>query len=289
MSMKNDTKYWKKNVEGWLPDAGCRMPDTRGLLPYPRRAFLFSFFIICLVGLMEACATTKDISSVNEKNFHSSPVSADSLAAQVPDYRNQLSTVKGKAKAIVSGPKKSNRVTLYFSGSRQQSLITVKNSIGIEGAKILASGDSLLIYNKIKKYARKISASQGSLNDVNHLASVNLLKLLNYPVDGKNIHRVMESDKLYLLLQKSGGKIYIGKNNGLIHRVVEPRSAKLPYSKIIYSGYERIGGLTLPRRITIFSANRSTKIDLLVQSLKINPTLKKLSIDLPKGTKIYHQ
>ncbi len=255
---------------------------TMHKLPYP-------LFILLLTGLLASCATTHKVPTVENKNFHPSASSADSIAARIPDYKEALSSVKGKAKAIVSGPKKSNRVTLSFSGNRQKSLIIVKNSIGIKGAEILANGDSLLIYNKVDKYARKVSVKQANINSINHLASVNLLKLLNYPINGGDINSVLENKKSYLLHLKSGGSAYVNKKSALIQQIRQPSSSGLPYSKIIYGDYHSIGGLTLPRRITIFSADQSTRIYLLVQSLTINPSLGKLSIDLPKDIKVYHR
>src|SRR5699024_6489480 len=127
-----------------------------------KTSYLF-ITLLPLALLFTACATTNNVPAVNKESFHSSTVSKNQIVAKIPDYRDKLTGVKGKAKAIVSGPEKTHRVTLYFAGNRQRSLIDVRNSIGIKGAKILAFGDSLLIYNKVKKYARKISVKHSHL------------------------------------------------------------------------------------------------------------------------------
>jgi hypothetical protein len=250
---------------------------------------LYLLTFLLLTGLITGCATTQKVSTPGNKNFHSSTASADSITARIPNYKGTLSSVKGKAKAIVSGPEKSNRVTLHFSGNRQKSLIIVKNNIGIKGAKILANGDSLLIYNKVDNYARKISVKRADINGIDHLASINLLKLLNYPLKKGDISSILANKKSYLLRLQSGGSVYISKKNDLIQQIQQPPSSGMPYSKIIYSGYNSVEGLTLPRKITIFSTDQSTRIDLLVQSLTINPSLGKLTIDLPRDIKIYHR
>jgi hypothetical protein len=245
--------------------------------------------VILVIGIISACSTTKKISTSRKKDFRPSKTPVSKIAAGIPDYRGQLTAVKGRAKAIVSGPKKTHRVTFYFSGNRQRSLINVKNSIGVEAAKILAYGDSLIIYNKIKKYARRISAANSDLQGINRLATVNLLKLINPVVEEGKVKKASESKAAYLLTLQSGGRIIINKKTDLIRQITQPASAGMPYSKIKYSGYNQIEKLTLPRRITIFSADGSSRIDLLVESLQINPPLKKLTIDLPDGIKIYHQ
>jgi hypothetical protein len=141
----------------------------------------------------------------------------------------------------------------------------------------------------VKKYARKIAVKSASLHGVNHLASVNILKLFNQPVKASKIKQVEENKTTYLLKLQSGGEIFVNKKTHFIQQINQPKTAGLPYSKIIYRHYNQIEGLTLPLRITIFSADRSTRIDLLVQALKVNPSLEKLTIHLPKNIKIYHQ
>lgn len=239
--------------------------------------------------LLAGCSTVREVPAITEKGFTLSEVPADSVLARIPDYSDTLSTVRGKGKAIVSEPENSERLTLYFSGNRQKSLITIKNSLGIEGGQILSDGDSLLIYNKVDKYARKIPINAARLNDINNLASVNLVELLNMPVGDEQVEHVLESDDTYLLQLQSGGKIYVGKQRGLIRQVNRPASGGVPYSQITYDAYRAIEGLKLPRRITIFSADRQAKVDLLVQSLEVNPELEPLVVNLPDDIKIYRR
>ena len=250
----------------------------------------FKLFILLLATvLIASCSTVKEVPGVKKAGFTQSDVSADSILAEVPNYGSELSTVKGKGKAIVSEPKGSERVTLYFSGNREKSLITIKNSIGIEGGQMLTDGDTLLIYNKVDKYARKIALEGAQLSDINNLASINLLEMLNASVQSENVNRILENDKLYLLQLNAGGEVYVSKKSNLIQQINQPESSAVPYSQIKYDGYSTIEGLKLPRRITIFSTDKSAKVDLLVQSLQVNPALDKLTIDLPDDIKIYYR
>ncbi len=247
------------------------------------------YLLLLFSVLLSACATTKEVPAVTGEGFEVSDTPADSITAALPDYSNALKTVKGKGKAIVSEPNNSERATLYFSGNREKSLITIKNSIGIEGGKLLSDGDSLLVYNRVDKYARKISLKDGSLNNINNLASVNILEMLNMAVAGGSVEEVLQNKNSYLLQLQSGGKIYVSKESNVIKQINRPRSSGLPYSQIRYDGYSTIEGLKLPRRITIFSADESAKVDLLIQSLEVNPELDELTIDLPDDIKIYRE
>lgn len=248
--------------------------------------FKVSTFILLFVLFLSACSTTEIITN---ENFRTSDTNVDSIMAGIPDYSASLNTVKGKGKAIISEPENSQRVTLYFSSNRQKSLITAKNSIGIEGGKLLTDGDSLLVYNRIDKYARKISIKNGDLQQINNLASINLLEILNFPMTNKQVKEVSENENSFLLQLKSGGQVYVKKEDNLVQQIDQPASSQLPYSRIIYDAYDTVDGLSLPRRITIFSADKSAKIQLLIQSLEVNPELGELTIDLPDDIKIYRQ
>ena len=245
--------------------------------------------VILLAGFVTACSTVKEVPAVEKGNFTSSTTSPDSIMAAIPNYSDNFTTVKGKGKAIVSEPENSERVTLYFSSNRRKSLITIKNSLGIEGGKLLTDGDTLLVYNKVDHYARKIPVQNSNLDNINNLASINILGILNVPVSSGEVDRVLENVSTYLLQLKTGSSIYVNKNNLLIQQIDRPPSSTLPYSQIKYDGYEEVDGLKMPRRITIFSADKSAKIDLLIQSLEINPALGDLNIDLPDDIKIYRQ
>lgn len=258
-------------------------------MPLPKiQSVWFSFLMILLLAVVSTCATPEPVAEVSGK-FSASDTPADSIAARIPDYSSSLITAKGKGKAFISEPGSSDRATLYFESNRQKSLITAKSGIGIEAGKLLTDGDTLIVYNKIDDYAQIISIKNNNLHSINNLASVNLLDILNIPVRADQITDVLENENAYRLRLSSGGEVFINKKNALVRQIDQPASTGLPYSRILYDGYEKINGLMLPRKITIFSADQSAKIDLLIQSLEVNPKLGELNIELPDDIKIYRQ
>lgn len=255
------------------------------MLYNPKKRILY--LLILPVLITAACSTSKE--TVRDSGFTSTSVEANRITSSIPDYSVSLATLKGKGKAIVSEPGNNERVTIYFSSNREKSLVTVRNGIGIEGGKLLTDGDSLLVYNKIDKFARKISIREGSLERINNLASLNILDIINFTVDSTQISEVFENEDHYRLQLNSGARVFVDKDNGLIQQVEQPPSSRLPYSRIEYEAYSEINGFKLPRRITIFSADKKSKVNLLVQSLEVNPELEELEIELPKNTKIYYR
>ena len=246
-----------------------------------------SFILIiacCLVWT--SCSSTQQLS---KEGFTESETDKASIIQQLPDYSTKLHSLKGKGRAIVSEPNNTERVTLLFSSNRQKSLVTIRNRLGIEGGKLLTDGDTLLAYNKIDKYARKISIRDGKLERINRLASLNILDIINYTVDSTDISQVLENQKHFKLLSTRKAEIFVDKESNRIREVVQPKNSDLPYSKIVYDAYSELNGFILPRRITIFGAEGSSKIALQLTSLELNPDIGALKIDLLDDTRIYHR
>ena len=249
----------------------------------------FSYVVLGLLCLgLAACSTTQNV-PVSQDQFASSSVDPSEIVQDIPDYRNSLSSLEGKGRAIVSEPGNTERVTLLFSSNRQKSMVTVRNGIGIEGGQLLTDGDTLLVYNKVDKFARKIPIRGGKLNRINRLASLNILEMISYSLDSNQVTNVLESKKRYLLKLSEGTRIQVDKESGLIRQVTQPASSQLPYSKITYDAYTSVEGFTLPRRISIFGAQGKSKVALQLTALELNPKLDTLAINLPDDIPIYYQ
>jgi len=231
-----------------------------------------------------SCTSTR-VLELDDTTYRRSSVSADSILAGMPDYRHSLDALSGKGRAIVSEPGNTERVTVLFSSNRSRSLVTIRNGLGIEGGKLLAHGDSLLIYNKVDNEARRLSVTRDRLTSVNNLASLNIVKMMNFTVNKNEVETVYESESSFILSLNRGGRVFVDKNSLTVLQVDQPRGTMTPYSRIIYEAYGKIEGYTIPRRVTIFSADAQSKVALLIQSLDINPEDLVLDIELPEDVK----
>lgn len=239
----------------------------------------YSTYLFFSLLVLASCSPTNKL--VVDPDFSPASVSADSILRGIPDYSGELTAAKGKGRAVVSEPGNSERITIEFESDTALSLITIKNRIGIEGGKMLVDEDSILTYNKIDKYAQKVSVTDGRLTSLNELASVNLLDLLNFKLQNTVQDDVFESDSHFLLRLDNQGSVLVSKETGLINEVRQPRYTGLPYSRIVYQSYGNAEGYTLPRKITIFSADGESKVLFQIRSLDINPGDLILTIDIP--------
>lgn len=240
---------------------------------------LFLFFMI-------SCSSSGEL--MDEEHLDEASITVDELLESVPDYRESLQTIEGRGRAIVSEPGNNERVTLQFLSDRDESLITVRTSVGIEGGQIYVDSDSLLVYNRVDKYAQKVPLNQGKLTSVGSIASVNMLDLFNYTFTQPDVRALYETDEYFLAVLVSRAKVYISRETGRVVEVHQPENNQtVPYSRIIYEGYGEIEGFYLPRKITIFSQDGKSRATLLVQNLEINEELPRLGIDLPADIPIY--
>lgn len=217
-----------------------------------------------------------------------SELSSEELINLIPDYRESLHTVTGTGRALVSEPDGSDRVTLQFQSNREESLITVRTSVGVEGGQIYVDRDSLLIYNRVDRIAEKVPLAMSSLSSVGSIASLNMLDLFNYTFEAADIESIYEDNGNYVAVLKNDSRISIEKSGGRVTEVVHAESDEnAPYSRIEYEGYAEIEKFTLPRKITIFSRDKQSRATFLVQQLEVNETLPPLGIDLPDDIPIY--
>lgn len=237
------------------------------------------------VFLMSCSSSQK----LTKGGFQISSADAASVVSSLPNYTQNLQTLKGKGRAIVSEPNNTDRVTLLFSSNRSKSLVTIRNGIGIEGGKLLTDGDTLLVYNKVDNYARKIPVHGGELSRINKLASLNILNMLNYTIDAGEVATVMENETHFKLTLTSGTQIFVDKKERVINEVIQPANTSLPYSRIHYEAYSKLEQFTLPRKIAIFGTEGKSKIALQLQSLQLNPSLDPLMINLPEDIRIYYR
>lgn len=239
-----------------------------------------------LCVMMLSCSSSQKLV---DDNFRPSQKNLIQVVNQLPNHGDDLQSVEGKGRAIVSEPGNTERVTIRFASNQQKSLVTIRNGLGIEGGQLLTDGDTLLIYNKVDKYARKVPIEGANLDRINRLASLNILDMLNYSVNVEDVEQFRENETLYRLQLNTGARAYIDKNSHRIRQVVQPPSTNLPYSKIEYDAYTSMKGFTLPRRISIFGPEGKSKIALQLTALELNPTLDALIIKLPDDIPIYHE
>lgn len=237
------------------------------------------YFLVGSIFFVLSCTSSKKLAS--EEKLYEVMIPLSEVIEKIPNYSGELLSVKGKGRAIVSEPGNSDRITIEFETDTTLSLLTFKNRIGITGGSMLVDQDSILIYNKIDKYAQKVSVQDGRMTNLNELASVNLLNLMNFKIEAEDVEKILQSDTEYVLGFYNKGIARINKKDGTVSYVGQARSSGLPYSSLSYESYGTIDGYKLPRKITILSADKNSQVIFQVRSLEVNPEKLNLEMDIP--------
>jgi hypothetical protein len=208
-------------------------------------------------------------------------ISTEELVDMVPDYSDKLLTLSGSGRAFISQPGNSDRVTVDFHSNREASLVTFRNRLGMEGGQLLVEEDSVLVYNRIDKVAEKISLKDANLTEVGTLATINLVELFHYPFHRGEITEIYQDDQYFVAITADRTRITIDNNSGFIMDLQTHPDSGAPYSRISYESYESQEGFYLPKKITIFSQDGSTRVTMLVRHLQANKELPELKIQIP--------
>jgi outer membrane biogenesis lipoprotein LolB len=241
--------------------------------------------LVCFVVLMVSCSSSRELNAPEE--MEPSDKSAETIVQRLPDYRDSLSTLEGSGRAIVSEPDNSERVTVQFRSNREESRLSIKNSMGIEGGEIYVAHDSLLVYNKVDKFAEKVSVNEGKQTSVGSMASMNILDLFNFTVDVTEVEGVYEDADTFVLFLRDGSYVRIKKESSLVEEVVRRGAEGASIGRIEYEGYANLDGFMMPRRITVYSSDGTSRAVLIVQSLEINTELSDLALTIPEDIPIY--
>ena len=253
-----------------------------------RKSYLYIFFLIFI--LFQACRSTRNVTETpSEKSFSKSNKNALSILHTVPGYNHPLISATGKAKVIVSQPGSVERGTIFFTADRKQTLFTFKNGLGIEGGRLYFNRDSVLVYNRIDKYARKMSLLDYSYVYLNGIEPINPLDVLSPGLKGKKVSKMTENATAYSITFKDKTHILVNRQSHLIKKIVYPSDLAGNFNTIELDGYAKIQNYFVPRKIQILSSDKKSNIFLLIQSLNVNPEKLNFNIKIPSRLKIERQ
>lgn len=223
---------------------------------------------------------------VNDQEYRVSELNAAELIRQMPNHERFLESLEGKARAQVSRPGESERATVYFTSSRDSSLLRVRNQLGIEGGRVLSDGDSIIIYDRIDQVAQKFSKEDAAFHYLNGITAMNLVEILNPLIIRDEVEQVFESDIHYLLVMKSGTRFYLKREELVLERTEFTARVPEAFSTFVFENHAAIDGYILPRRIQVLSSDQKSNIFLLIQELDINPTVLNFDLGMPSDITI---
>lgn len=139
-----------------------------------------------VIGLLLMSCAPKPI-VLNEGSFDFSRKSGADVLASVFPASAFASGVQGTARIQASSPDFTERGAMDFVTDRTRSLATLRNTLGIEGYRILIEPDSTTVYNRIERVAQRFPTDQA-------LFAFPLLEIMNPDFREKTVQRLYEND-----------------------------------------------------------------------------------------------
>jgi|GEM_PF-1671274 len=236
--------------------------------------------VVLFMMLLAACSPRiAEFQPIGE--FESSRASAEEVMSTLVLDFEQVDALTGRANARISSPDYSDQATLLFTSDRVQSLLAMRNNLGIEGGRIYADADSVTMYDRIESKAWKMSTEDSYRILLNGLTAFNLLEFLLPAFTPGDVSAVFESEDKWMLGLYNGNQLYFNKSSGLLTRIFQPAEHPEAYNQFIFSNHARLEGLELPRRIQILSNDEKSSIFLLIQALELNPSAPSFDIGIP--------
>jgi len=235
--------------------------------------FLFSTALISCVGTKKLQKETQAIERFTEI------VKPDSVQwIKIESYH-----IKGKLRLFLSDEGVSERATADFRANSEQTLLKLKNSLGIEGLIILIDKDSVLEYNKIDKTAIKMDRKVWQrLSGVGNLPA-SLVHLIQPESFFEEPLEWFSSDQQIKISSEFGTvRGFIPINESFISQI-ESSNSEFPVKSIEFNDYTRFQNRFIPKRITIFGKIEPRKISLQLADIRQDSDTSSIYYSLPKS------
>jgi len=243
----------------------------------------YGLYLIAFM-LLGACSSSKEASADGE--FTSADLTPEKLVQQMKTPGESLTAVQGKSKALISQPGNTDKATLTFKSTRTQTLVEIKNRIGIDGGLLFLTSDSVLLYNRVDNYAKKTDRRSGQLPELSGISPINILQILDYQFQAEDVSQINTNGEIIKAILTDNTLVELWADTRRISSISQPYRSDVPFTKLVFEGYSSIKGYSLPRKITIINSNRNTKVVLLMQNLDVNSKNMIIEPDIPRDITI---
>lgn len=235
------------------------------------------------VGFLISCGSGRKLVDHSEITFVPSSVTASEIIEFIKVSPEAVLAIEGRARSQVSGPNYSERATLHFISDRDQSLLVIRNQLGIEGGRILSDRDSVIMYNPIDRVAWKMSLEAADRTLLNGFSAFNLLDFLIPSFSENEVKSIEETDAQIKILLKNGSELIVHRQSGIIEQIYIPSDNPEAFNRFVFSHHATISGAVLPRRIQLLSNDFKSNIFLHIQELRLNPINVTFALNIPSN------
>jgi hypothetical protein len=253
-----------------------------GYGPLPRLALFLTIAV-----LFHACKPAERLALEPQPGgFSPSDITAPEVLSAMPNSGKTIYSLDGRARAQISRPGVSERAMVTFVSDRNQTLISLRNNLGIEGGRIYADRDSVTIYDRIEQQAWRADIDRSHELLLNGFSAFNLIDFIDPVLNADQVDSVFENEERYKLVFFDGKTVIFSRQDYLIEQIVFKAPDPEFFSTFVFENYAGLDGYKLPRTIRIFSQDGRSVIHLVTQTLEINRNNLDFDIGIPSDITI---
>lgn len=230
---------------------------------------------IGLMLLMAACAgpAVKPASDTVELD----PASVAATYSTLTGGLGEASGASGSARFAASSADGSERGTVRFSADRTRTLLEFRNSLGIEGLRILVDADSITVYNRIEGTVEKGALAQVRVGAFDGALSVPLLDVLNPEWSRKRPVRAFRTAESWLFWHDD--------TRFMVFNRTDNRLSRYEFGSVVvdYEESDLWDGFRFARRLNLRTRDGRSSVHLRLQTLQPNPVSLDFDLRLPAG------
>jgi hypothetical protein len=242
---------------------------------------------LIVLALLAACTPRVVSIEEGEEVFVPSSRNATEVLEQIRSQQPPLQTLGGRGRVQLSTPGNTERSTVVFVSDRTRTLLTFRNSLGIEAGKLLVEPDSVTLYNRIEQEAQRVSAADQDVLLNNGFYAINMLSVLSPDLEERSPRTLHESADSWRFTFDDHSRMVFSKETGELTRMEFRVLSPIAFSTFLFANQMNSGNYRLPRNIQILSNDRRSNIYLTVQSYEINPANPQFDLNIPSNVIIY--
>lgn len=237
--------------------------------------------IIFFLGLItfSACRPVFTLIDNVDENFSSSEISSDEIRAKFLQ-KERPEAIVGRARIQISAPGEQERAMVEFTATSGETLLRIRNNLGVEGLRIHLTRDSILVYDRLARSAWTSDRRTGEMILGQGAISIHLMEILFPELDSGFRQRVYESADAYLLLHATGKRVMISKEGYQIRKISYPRGQRF-WNSIHLEQYREQQGISYPSRVQVLSSDQKSNIFVLIQQISFHSDHIQLSPGIP--------
>jgi hypothetical protein len=235
------------------------------------------------VAFLYSCAPK---SLTLEGDFVQSSRNASEVLDQIRMPEIAVQSITGRARAQYSGPGSSERSAVSFASDRDRTLLIFRNSLGIEGGRLLVEPDSVTLYNRIEQTAQRVSSDNHDVMFDNGFYAVNMLSILSPDLKNRVPRRIYENDSAWRITFDDHVSMNFSKETGDLLQFEYRILNNFAFSTYLFANFMEVSGYRFPRNIQITTNDRRSNIYLVIQSYEVNPPILELSLNIPGHVRI---